>query len=240
MYRTAVVLLVAVGSLVAQGPPSRFGQGFGAAGVRGPVTGAPFSATQVTLTQQSLAGGNMIERQEQTSISRDSQGRMRSESSVRRPDGSTVTRITVTDSVADVRRMIDTQNRTVEEVALRPITNRFQGHSRPGRSQPADEPNVVSESLGTQTVNGVQADGTRRTRTIPAGAIGNVSAIQIVQETWFSPDLHVPVLVKVTDPRFGVTVHQLTNINRTEPDAALFQTPAGYSVLQAGPRKGPR
>ena len=125
MYRTAVVLLVAVGSLVAQGPPSRFGQELGALSVRGPVVGAPFSAMQVTLTQQSLAGGNMIERQEQTSISRDSQGRMRSESSVRHPDGSTATRITVIDSVAGVRRMIDPQNRTVEEVALRPTTNRF-------------------------------------------------------------------------------------------------------------------
>jgi hypothetical protein len=195
---------------------------------------------QVTLTQQSLAGGNMIERQEQTSISRDSQGRMRSESSVRHPDGSTATRITVIDSVAGVRRMIDPQDRTVEEVALRPTTNRFQGRSWPARPLPADEPNVVSESLGAQTVNGVQADGTRRTRTIPAGAIGNVSAIQIVQETWFSPDLQVPVLVKVTDPRSGVTVRELTNINPTEPDAALFQTPAGYSILRAAPRKGPR
>jgi hypothetical protein len=114
------------------------------------------------------------------------------------------------------------------------------GDSEPARPLPADEPNVVSESLGAQTVNGVQADGTRRTRTIPAGAIGNVSAIQIVQETWFSPDLQVPVLVKVTDPRSGVTVRELTNINPTEPDAALFQTPAGYSILRAAPRKGPR
>ena len=98
---------------------------------------------------------------------------------------------------------------------------------------------MVKEDLGTQTLNGVTAAGTRLTRTIAAGAMGNAEPIQIVRETWVSSDLKVPVMVKITDPRFGTTVTQLTNVARSEPDAALFQTPADYTVSKGhGPRVG--
>src|SRR5581483_8813457 len=108
--------------------------------------------------------------------------------------------------------------------------------------RPAD-PNVTTEDLGLQTINGVAAKGSRITRTIPAGAMGNAQAIQTVREVWTAVDLKVPVMVKTTDPRFGTTVTQLTNINRAEPDASLFQAPAGFTV-QHGPARpmgrGPR
>ena len=94
----------------------------------------------------------------------------------------------------------------------------------------AADPNVVTENLGTQTINGVSATGTRMTHTIPAGAEGNSLPIQIVHETWVSDDLKVPVMVKHTDPRSGTTTTQLTNIVRAEPDATLFTVPAGYTV----------
>ena len=98
---------------------------------------------------------------------------------------------------------------------------------------------MVKEDLGTQTMNGVAAAGTRVTRTIAAGVIGNAQPIQIVRETWVSSDLKVPVMVKTTDPRFGTTVTQLTGITRSEPAATLFQTPADYTVRQGrGGRMG--
>jgi hypothetical protein len=46
-------------------------------------------------------------------------------------------------------------------------------------------------------------------------------------------------MIKTSDPRFGTTVTQLTNVVRSEPDAALFQTPADYTVSKGhGPRMG--
>ena len=48
-------------------------------------------------------------------------------------------------------------------------------------------------------------------------------------------DLKVPVMTKVTDPRFGTTTMELTNINRSQPDSPLFQVPSDYTV-----KKGPR
>lgn len=34
-----------------------------------------------------------------------------------------------------------------------------------------------------------------------------------------------------TDPRFGTTTYELTNISRQPPDPSLFQVPADYSIL---------
>ena len=59
---------------------------------------------------------------------------------------------------------------------------------------------------------GVNAQGTRITRTIPAGAIGNAQALTITTERWLSPDLQTVVLTKRTDPRTGTALFQLTNI----------------------------
>jgi hypothetical protein len=85
--------------------------------------------------------------------------------------------------------------------------------------------NVQHESLGTQVIEGVSAEGVRDTRTIPAGAIGNEKPIAITTETWTSPDLQVVVLSKRNDPRFGETLYKLTDITRNEPDPSLFEMP---------------
>jgi hypothetical protein len=98
----------------------------------------------------------------------------------------------------------------------------------------ADKPaNLKTESLGTQTIEGVAAEGTRATFTIPAGEIGNEQPINIVTETWFSPELKVLVMRKHSDPRNGEMVYRLTNINRTEPDRSLFEVPADYTVKES-------
>jgi hypothetical protein len=37
-----------------------------------------------------------------------------------------------------------------------------------------------------------------------------------------------------TDPRFGTTTYTLSNIQRTEPAAALFTVPSDYTVQEGG------
>ena len=93
---------------------------------------------------------------------------------------------------------------------------------------------VKTESLGTQTIEGVSATGTRTVRTIPAGEIGNERPLEITSEVWTSPDLQTVVLSKRNDPRIGETVYKLTNIQRAEPDPSLFQVPSGFTTRQAG------
>jgi len=99
-----------------------------------------------------------------------------------------------------------------------------------GRGNRPGNENVKRESLGTQMIEGVQAQGERTTRTIPAGQIGNEQPIQIVTETWYSPDLQMVVMRKSSDPRRGETITQLSNVTRGEPSATLFQVPVDFKV----------
>jgi hypothetical protein len=90
---------------------------------------------------------------------------------------------------------------------------------------------VNTEDLGTQTMEGVLVTGTRTTKTIPAGQIGNEKPISIVIEVWTSPELKTVVMSKRSDPRMGEQTFRLTNIVRAEPDASLFTVPADFKVI---------
>lgn len=98
-------------------------------------------------------------------------------------------------------------------------------------------PNARTESLGTQNIGGVEAEGTKTTVTIPAGKIGNERPIEIVGERWYSPELQIVVMTKHIDPRFGENTYRLANIDRTEPARSLFEVPAGYRI-EEGPGPG--
>ena len=94
----------------------------------------------------------------------------------------------------------------------------------------ADSANSTTEDLGSQTMQGITATGTRTTRTIPKGQIGNDAPINIVTEVWTSPELKTVVYSRRTDPRMGEQTFQLTNISRSEPAASLFTVPSGFTV----------
>ena len=106
------------------------------------------------------------------------------------------------------------------------------------RSKP-NNANEVKEQLGKQTIEGVEAEGTRTTVTIAAGEIGNERPIQIVSERWYSPELELVVMTRHSDPRTGETTYKLTNINRSEPAKSLFEVPSDYTIKE-GPGIGPR
>jgi len=99
--------------------------------------------------------------------------------------------------------------------------------------------NEVKEQLGKQNIEGVEAEGTRTTVTIPAGEIGNERPIEIVSERWYSPELQLVVMTRHSDPRFGETTYKLTNINRTEPAKSLFEVPSDYTIKE-GPTGPPK
>jgi len=96
--------------------------------------------------------------------------------------------------------------------------------------------NVKTESLGSKTLEGVVAEGTRTTITIPAGQVGNEQPLQTVAESWYSPELQTVVLSKRNDPRSGETVTRYTNISRTEPAHSLFELPSDYKIVDAAGR----
>ena len=89
---------------------------------------------------------------------------------------------------------------------------------------------ITTESLGSRSIEGVMAEGTRTTSTIAAGAIGNALPIDVVTERWYSPELQMAVLISRKDPRSGDSTYRLRNIVRTEPPPDLFAVPSDYQI----------
>jgi hypothetical protein len=218
------------------------------------VKGAPFSATAESDTTQILGDGTKIQRTTTSTLYRDSAGRVRREVTLSgfgplQTAGKPRTMITIGDPVAGVHYMLNPDEKVAHKMAAHKggkngdmsgeKAQAFEQRMQQRMAKEESSGEVKKDSLGTQNINGVNAEGTRITRTIPAGQIGNDKAIQIVFERWYSPDLQMVVKSTRTDPRFGTTTYALSNVQRTEPAAALFTVPSDYTVKEGGPG-GPR
>lgn len=206
------------------------------------VTGAPFTGTAITQSTHTLADGTKINNKTQVTIYRDGQGRFRKEGNVPAfgdlAESQPHSFVVIQDPVAGKGYFLNPEKKVAHE--MKGPGRRMKGGKEASGVEPVDEsanPNVTKESLGTQTINGISAQGTRFTRTIPAGTIGNDKPITITREVWYSPDLQMVVQSKHSDPRFGETSYSLTNIQRSEPAANLFTVPSDYTVKQ-GDHKG--
>jgi hypothetical protein len=228
------------------------------------VTGAPLTAVIVTTRDTTLADGNTIHHESQSTIYRDSEGRVRREVGIdlATPATGNVKRnfITINDPVAGKRYMLNPDNKTAHLMPPRgahhanrvgdPNANLAPGPAGPGG--PGGPGEVTNEPLDPKNVNDVQAaallarfapvEGVRVTRTIPQGAIGNANPIVVVTERWYSPDLQMVVLTTHTDPMMGTVTAKLTSVVRGDPDPmgklGLFQIPSDYKV-ETGKPNGP-
>ena len=224
----------------------------GAGIIRAGVKNAPFSADVTVESSRTLADGNHIRQTVNAKVYRDSEGRTRREQAVNlnglAPDANMQQMVFINDPVAGVSYSLNAKERTGTKFmrigtgsgSMRaPLDAAGRGpgfRSREssaggvmGRRYAANQ-NAKSESLGRQTIEGVPADGTRTTVTIPAGQAGNDQPIVTVVENWYSPDLQTTVLSRHSDPRIGETVTRLTNIGRGEPAHTLFEAPADYKI----------
>jgi hypothetical protein len=223
------------------------------------VKGAPFSET-ITEHKRTLADGNTIDEKQTGALCRDSEGRTRREQTLGPigpvPAGpNPVQLVFINDPVAGVSYVLDTNRKTAQRLQL-PGTVAHAGATTGGSfsialstgggtprtaaaiaapvggavwvSSSGEKP--VEESLGTKAFEGVQAEGTRITTTIPAGQIGNARPIEIVTERWYSPQLQMTVMTSTNDPMMGQTVYRLANISLDEPAPSLFEIPSDYAV----------
>jgi len=229
------------------------GQAGGGRGISAPLPraekGKPFSATATTQTVQTYLDGTRVSQSMTIVEYRDAEGRLRTEASGPAGGPAQPRNITIRDPVAGVAYRLDVATKTAQRMSM-PGTaaagggrgGRMSGAPasdvvlpRQGPGQPAAEPrsgpNGIVEDLGTATINGVSARGTRITTVVPAGAIGNDREFRSTSEHWFSPDLNLVVKSVSTDPRFGTTTYELTNISRQPPELSLFQVPADYTII---------
>jgi hypothetical protein len=215
----------------------------------GPLRGAlgsgpkvPYSAVQESSRVQTLADGTIISsKPTSTKIYRDAQGRSRTEHPFcRQHEDDAGTWIEIRDPVSGYAYILDPASQKAYRYTVTakqpsaPATASTGGLGTLEVGTPPQIPGTPagrnSESLGSQTMEGVAADGVRTTTVVPVGEMGNDRPFNIVHETWTSPRLHVVVLSKTMDPRFGESTMRLTNIDLSEPELSFFEPPADYSV----------
>ena len=198
-----------------------------------PILNAPYSVIEETEHSQTLGDGTHMVVRSQTRLYRDSYGRTRKERFARNGTASSEPIIIeIHDPVAGAGYTLFVGERVARGIAP-PV--KFPTNPNVVRKPPPSaesvHPKTTSENLGTQSIEGVLADGVRNTTAFPEGFMGNDRPIQFVHETWVSAELGLTLLEKDSDPRFGDTITRVTSLNRSEPDPALFQVPPDY-ILQ--------
>ena len=225
------------------------------------LTGAPYSAEEISEQVQTLADGTHITHKSgPIKVYRDSLGRTRRERPLyhvmlipgRDPDAPVV--VEITDPVAQVKYTLDTVDMVAHRQQLPAAQDRGNrippGNQTPsvgatggivvgGKTDPSsvsqvsvtDGPQLTTEKLGTQTIEGLLVEGTRNTTTFPIGWRGNDRPISTISEVWRSPDLKIMIFSKSIDPQNGEHTQKLSNISRAEPSADLFQPPPEYTVV---------
>jgi hypothetical protein len=204
------------------------------------VKGSPYSAQFATESTQVLADGTRITRTSNGVVYRNTEGRTRREQKLAALgpipiEGQPKELIFINDPVAGAHYVLDVQDHSARKLPFRDappggLPPEFEGSPDP----------VNTESLGKQTIEGVEVEGTRSTMTIPAGRIGNDRPLKIVSERWYSPELQIVVLSKHDDPFSGENVYRLKQISRQEPPLTLFAVPADYRVTEERPPDLPR
>src|ERR1700675_1897538 len=146
------------------------------------VTGSPFSAVVTSEHVQKLLDGNMIDNRTTGNITRDGSGRTRRDITLLsigllETSGQTQEIISIADPVAQTNYILNVSKKTYQKFSSSPrgggavLLNKHLGLPSGESAQP------TTESLGPKTIEGVTAEGTRVTRTVPAGAMGNANPI---------------------------------------------------------------
>jgi len=211
-----------------------------------PVVGAPYYGEHISEQVQTLANGaHITHTNENFRTWRDSEGRTRTERLVIIAGVPQI--IQITDPVAGYNYVLDTEKKVVHRIAVPAVTPSAKS-TRPAAAgscncertakaaatEPkSDEPrrHFTNESLGTKTIDDIVVEGSRTTTLFPIGSTHNDAPFKVILETWRSPELGLVLLSTNDDPRYGVSTLKIVNLNRQEPDAALFVPPSDYAIV---------
>jgi hypothetical protein len=236
-----VALALLVGSVAKPANAQR-----GAFGVAS-IPGNPFQAE--LLTTMSLPGEESQISQSQEFVSRDGEGRVRIDVPMGKfkiktgaDAGKEVENhnISIYDPATGLTVRLDTVNKTARTV--NPAGTPKSGSPQPRREfchkYGSSLGNLSSEDLGRKMIQGFDAQGVRIT-TNRVGANGEPLP-PTVREEWCSEELGAFMVQVMNSPNGGFRREiTLMNIERHEPDAALFEIPPDYTVLESVPEPAP-
>jgi hypothetical protein len=199
-----------------------------------PIPNSPFSGVVNVERSVVLDNGSIVNFKTIRQIARDGRGRIHNESRSELPASSTetpkVVRIHLYDPQSRISTMIDSEKKTYWTMTVNhPPATVPPTILAAGEGLPQNE-FTKEEDLGIRDMEGVQVRGVRQTQTIPAASSGTGKEVVIADESWYSEDLRINLMVKHSDPRTGTVMVSVAQILRNEPDPALFEIPNGYSL----------
>ena len=197
-----------------------------------PVQHAPFSSVVTAEWTKTLEDGSTVTRQNHRVVVRDGSGRIYQERRTLVPKNGQaepqLVRIEISDPAQHIKYFCQAENHVC---MLREYTGPPADVLEPVGSTGEGKMVLTREELGKDNVSGVDVTGTRETRVIGAGVIGNDQPISITKEFWYSPRLGLNMLVKRSDPRVGIQTFMVTEVSLSEPDPKYFQLPAQFKVV---------
>ncbi|NYF80258.1 tetratricopeptide repeat protein [Granulicella arctica] len=202
-----------------------------------PVIGLPFTADQSVRTVQQL-NGITLTNEMKGHVYRSTNGRLRFEGTLVATDPTQPKPATlnwIIDPAQHSALSWNTNSTTAMRTAIpenSAVMVKYLPVPRTPGGHPNQPENLMTTDLGHQTRDKLHLVGKRVTGTIPTGKIGNEQPIEVTTDVWVSPELKLIVNEVEQDPRTGNRMFELTNIVRKEPDAALFELPAGYTVKE--------
>lgn len=208
------------------------------------IQGAPFSADVIKQSSQPQEDGTVVVHETNGKMFRDSTGRTRSEVELESTvaGAQTLRYVTIVDPVEHINVLLDLQTKTATISAFA-VSSATVGHAadlKLARAMEAqrgtNQPAVATENLGNYAMQGFSVTGSRRM--VPAEAkVGAEDARLATVESWFSPELQINLQSRTEDPKLGIQNTRLVNVVNSEPDPALFQIPADYTIQNNSLRK---
>jgi hypothetical protein len=200
-----------------------------------PKAGAPFTATVVTEWTHLMPDGTTVTLRNHRLIARDGEGRVFQERRMLTPDGNTAeTPLSALEYVDPTRHLRYSCNPAVhgcfESFYNRVVSNLSAETAIGGQTAVGM---IQRENLGRRTTEGLQAVGSRDVVAVNQDNKSLYAGKKLtVNEVWFSPQLDINLVTERFWARGGNAKFWVENVHLGEPDAKLFQLPAGYKVAR--------
>lgn len=207
-------------------------------------SGAPYAARQgYARVQTTNTGGHLAQPPTFTEIWQDAEGRKRTERQYAIANAKIISVTQILDPVEGFVYILDPALNVAHRIKITAKLAKVHTTAStppivpPHTTTNTDGSSFTTESLGAKTIAGFNANGLRTTMHYPAGSsLGNDQPVDSVNEMWNVPQLGAAISTKASDPRFGDSTTELSNIVPGEPDPTLLRPPSGYRIIdETGP-----
>jgi hypothetical protein len=171
---------------------------------------------------------------EKTKVYRDAAGRLRSEMEVRDAFGGPVLAIILADPVEGNIVVLETLEKIAHRLKGGPGGRIGTSIGPIGLITVSGKKTQKTETLGKQTIEGIEFEGIRTTTTS-----NEQPSLVALDDVWKSKELGLFGLVKHSGPD-GEMTSRIQNVDRTVPDPALFVIPADYRIREMEPPGPPQ